>query len=239
MVGLAAGVGGFIGNALGAKLPLRSPELISLVSVVVVVVTTGTAALVPGLAMAAVVGCVGSTASSLAKVCLDSVIQRDLPEVSRASAFGKSETALQLAWVFGGVIGLLIGGLLNLSHDAVYTIGFSAVTVLVLLGVIQTWLVKGGRSLLPQRTPRRRKPPKSSGNAQPARNADGSYTTRISYTDRRPRQTPVQQPRPPRAAGSPRVDWTAPRPAGSPRPEDVTAAPGRKRLRHQRKGDRP
>src|SRR4029079_15113375 len=120
----------------GAKLPLRSPEMISLIAVIVGVVTTGTAALVPGLAMAAVVGCVGSTASALAKVCLDSVIQRDLPEVSRASAFGKSETALQLAWVFGGVVGLLIGGLLNLSHDAVYTIGFATVTVLVLLGVI-------------------------------------------------------------------------------------------------------
>ncbi len=89
----------------GAKLPLRSPELIATIGLGVTMTTTLFAAVLPGLAMATVVGFVGSTSSSLAKVCLDSVIQRDMPEVSRASAFGRSETALQLSWVFGGVVG--------------------------------------------------------------------------------------------------------------------------------------
>ncbi|MEO5834227.1 MAG: MFS transporter [Nakamurella sp.] len=157
LVGGAAGVGGFVGNALGAKLNLRSPEMIATIGVVVTILTTLFAALTPGLAMAAVVGFVGSTASSLAKVCLDSAVQRDMPEVSRASAFGRSETALQLSWVFGGVVGLLIGGLLELSHDAVYRIGFGTVTGLVALGLVQTWLSRSGRSLFPSiRFPRRR-----------------------------------------------------------------------------------
>lgn len=157
LVGGAAGLGGFVGNALGAKLTLRSPEMVATIGVVVTIVSTLFAALAPGLAMAAIVGFVGSTASSLAKVCLDSAIQRDLPEVSRASAFGRSETALQLSWVFGGVVGLLIGGLLELSHNVVYTVGFGTVTVLVTLGLVQTWLTRSGRSLFPSiRFPRRR-----------------------------------------------------------------------------------
>jgi hypothetical protein len=92
---------------------------------------------------------VGSTASSLAKVCLDSVIQHELPEASRASAFGLSETVLQLSWVFGGVVGLLIGGVWSFGHDSVYSIGFAVITVLLIIGLAQSWLVRSGRSLFP------------------------------------------------------------------------------------------
>ena len=59
----------------------------------------------PGSPPRPLVALVAATASALAKVCLDAVIQRDLPEESRASAFGRSETVLQLAWVFGGALG--------------------------------------------------------------------------------------------------------------------------------------
>ena len=78
--------------------------------------------------------------SALAKVSLDAVVQRDLPERSRASAFGRSETVLQLAWVFGGALGVL------LPHDT-FRLGFTVVAgVLVLVGV-QTALV--GRGIAP------------------------------------------------------------------------------------------
>ncbi len=262
LVGVAAGIGGFVGNALGAKMPLRSPELISLSAVIATLVSTIFAALIPGLAMAAVVGFLGSTASSLAKVCLDSVVQRDLPEVSRASAFGRSETALQLAWVFGGVVGLLIGGLLDLSHDAVYSIGFAAVSALVALGIVQTWLVRGGRSLLPAlHWPRRRA--RSASAPRATRNPDGTYTTRISFTDpaagppsppttpapQTPPATPVgpptaEMPWGARPAAAPRAAWTPPdspptawsdaRPAGPASPMQHKA--GRRRLRSRRDG---
>lgn len=149
IVGAAAGAGGFLGNGLGAKLPLTRPELVSAGAVACVALTTFVAILVPGLAMGAVVGLVGSTASSLAKVCLDSAIQAELPEASRASAFGLSESALQLAWVFGGVVGLLLGGVLHLSGDPVYMVGFAVVTVLVGVGLAQSWLARSGRALLP------------------------------------------------------------------------------------------
>jgi MFS family permease len=149
VVGVAAGLGGFLGNAIGARMPLTRPDLVSIGSLAAVVLTTLIAALIPGLITASIVGLVGSTASSLSKVCLDSVIQHELPEASRASAFGVSETALQLSWVFGGVVGLLIGGVWTFGHDRVYTIGFAVVTLLLAVGLTQSWLVRKGRSLFP------------------------------------------------------------------------------------------
>ncbi len=221
VVGVAAGVGGFIGNALGAKLPLRSPETIAIIALGVTVLGAVVAAILPGLASAAIVGLIGSAGSSLAKVCLDSVIQRDLPEVSRASGFGRSETALQLSWVFGGVVGLLIGGFLNVSHDAVYSIGFGTATALLILGLVQTWLVKSGRSLVPPiKLPwRRGKSSGSAGSVQVSRAADGSTTTRMSFGD--PTRHDQHQPRP---QAEPR-DARAPRDARGPRQGGTGTAP--------------
>ena len=97
------------------------------------------AAALPGLVTAAIVGLLGATASSLAKISLDAVIQDDLPEESRASAFGRSETILQLAWVFGGALGVLL--------PATFWIGFTVLAVLLALGLAQTWMYRNGTSL--------------------------------------------------------------------------------------------
>jgi hypothetical protein len=150
VIGAAAGIGGFVGNTMGARLSLSAPETISLLSLVSVVVATVVAVLIPGLATAAILGFVGSTASSLAKVSLDSVIQHHLPEESRASGFGKSESILQLAWVFGGVLGLLLGGVWTFGHANVYAIGFGTVGILLVAGLVQCWLIRSGKSLFPK-----------------------------------------------------------------------------------------
>jgi hypothetical protein len=96
-----------------------------------------------------VVALLGATCSALGKVALDAVIQRDLPERSRASAFGRSETVLQLAWVFGGALGVL------LPHDS-FRLGFGVVAGVVALGGVQAALVSRGHSAL--RLPARRRP---------------------------------------------------------------------------------
>ena len=57
--------------------------------------------------MALWVALLGTLAAALAKLGLDAVIQRDVAERIRNSAFARSETALQLAWVAGGALGLL------------------------------------------------------------------------------------------------------------------------------------
>lgn len=148
IVGAAAGVGSFVGNAAGSRPRfVANSDLMIVIGVSLAVVVAVLAAVLPGIATAAVVGLVGAGVSALAKVCLDAVIQRDLPEESRASAFGRSETVLQLAWVFGGALGVL------LPHDT-YWLGFTVVAVAVALPGLQTVLISRGRSLLPFLGPR-------------------------------------------------------------------------------------
>ena len=90
------------------------------------------------LAPAAIAALVTSGASAVAKASLDAALQDDLPEESRASAFGRTESTLQLAWVLGGALGVLV-----------YTdlwVGFTAITALLIPGLAQTILsFHGGR----------------------------------------------------------------------------------------------
>jgi hypothetical protein len=144
IVGAAAGLGSFLGNGVGSRQLFTRSDGLILGCIGAAVAVAVLAAVIPGIATAAVVGLIGATASALVKVCLDAVIQRDLPEESRASAFGRSETVLQLAWVFGGVLGVL------LPHDN-YWVGFTVVAAVVALVGVQTALVSAGRSMLPQR----------------------------------------------------------------------------------------
>lgn len=141
IIGAAAGAGGFLGNALGSRMHFGKPDQVVLGCLASTLAATIVAAVLSGIATAAIVGLVGATASALAKNSLDAVIQHDMPEESRASAFGRSETVLQLAWVFGGAVGLLL--------PPTYWIGFLVVSLLLALGLTQTWLVRGGSSLLP------------------------------------------------------------------------------------------
>jgi MFS family permease len=142
LVGAAAGIGNIAGNALGARQHFGKPDQVVLTCVGIVLGTAVMAALFQGIAAAIVVGLVGSTCSSLAKVCLDSVVQRDMPEESRASAFGRTETILQLAWTFGGAIGVLM--------PPIYWLGFTVSAALVGLGTLQTFLAHRGSSLIPK-----------------------------------------------------------------------------------------
>jgi hypothetical protein len=141
MVGAAAGAGSFLGNAVGARMPLSKPDQAIIGCVAAGLCMTVLAALVAGIAIAAVTALVAATASAVAKVCLDAVIQRGVPEASRASAFGRSETVLQTAWVMGGALGVLL--------PPTYWVGFASVSALLGLGLAQTVLTRRGSSLIP------------------------------------------------------------------------------------------
>ncbi|WP_216210032.1 MFS transporter [Amycolatopsis aidingensis] len=141
VIGAAAGTGGFLGNALGSRLHLGRPDQVIVGCVAGVLAATLLATVLAGLGTAAIVGLVGATASALAKISLDAVIQDDLPDASRASAFGRSETVLQLSWCGGGAIGLLL--------PPTYWIGFLVVSALLAVGLAQTHLVRKGGSLIP------------------------------------------------------------------------------------------
>ncbi len=141
LVGAAAGLGAFLGNAVGARSHFSKPDQAILGCVAAGLTMAVLTALVAGIVVVAITALVAATCSAIAKVCLDAVIQRDMPEASRASAFGRSETVLQLAWVTGGALGVLL--------PPTYWIGFVSVSVLLSAGLAQTLLARRGSSLLP------------------------------------------------------------------------------------------
>jgi Major Facilitator Superfamily len=141
VVGAAAGAGGLLGNAVGARTHFGRPDQAIVGCVSAGLTMAVFTALVPGIASAALTALVAATGSAVAKVCLDAVIQRGVPEASRASAFGRSETVLQTAWVLGGALGVLL--------PPTYWVGFASVSGLLGLGLAQTVLTRRGSSLIP------------------------------------------------------------------------------------------
>jgi MFS family permease len=102
----AAGLGNTLGIALGSLLRRLDPALTVVLALLADVVVALVAALFYGLVPLVLLGLTAGLAQSLAKLSLDSTIQRDVPERIQASAFARSDTALQLAWVIGGFVGI-------------------------------------------------------------------------------------------------------------------------------------
>jgi hypothetical protein len=141
MIGAAAGVGNFAGNFTSARLQLGRPALLVVRCTVAVCSVALIAAVAGTLAAAVIATLVTSGSSAIAKASLDASLQDDLPEESRASGFGRSESTLQLAWVLGGALGVMV-----------YTelwVGFTAVSSMLILGLAQTIVSFRGDSLIP------------------------------------------------------------------------------------------
>lgn len=100
---VAAGGGSFLGTAAGARLKLIRTDLIVTICVGVAAAACAVTAILYSIELAVVAALVAGAANSLGKLCLDAIIQRDMPDTLRASAFGRSETVLQLAWVLGAM----------------------------------------------------------------------------------------------------------------------------------------
>ncbi|MGS2589519.1 MFS transporter [Streptomyces hebeiensis] len=108
IVGVAAGAGNALGTAVGAWLKARGPELIIATMLGIALGTAVLAALFFGSVMLAVLCAVAGLSQALSKLSLDAMIQRDVPEEVRTSAFARSETLLQMSWVVGGAIGIAL-----------------------------------------------------------------------------------------------------------------------------------
>lgn len=127
----AAGIGSVVGTSVGALMKARAPEVVIVLLLIVQTVIMVLAAVAWSLATVIAAGATMGFAQTLGKLALDAMIQRDVPEDSTASAFARSETRLQLAWVGGGALG--IG--LPLRGDVGFGIaagGLLALTLMVL-----------------------------------------------------------------------------------------------------------
>jgi predicted MFS family arabinose efflux permease len=107
VIALAA-VGGAIGTALGSLLRRARPEGLVVVCMVLTTAAAGWAAVDYGLWPVLTVCLIAGLGQALGKLCLDALIQREVPEERRTSVFARSETLLQLAWVLGGAAGLAL-----------------------------------------------------------------------------------------------------------------------------------
>ncbi|HZC27406.1 MAG TPA: MFS transporter [Actinopolymorphaceae bacterium] len=104
----AAGAGNLVGTALGALARARRSEIVIQVLLAMSALTTIFAAIFYQLVLVAVLAFVAGFAQQLGKLCLDALIQSGVPEHVRTSVFARSETLLQLAWVVGGGVGIVL-----------------------------------------------------------------------------------------------------------------------------------
>ncbi len=130
----AAGAGTFTGTAIGTKLKLHRPDIVIIASVAVAGASCLLVALLFNVTVAVVGMYVFAVANALSKIALDALIQHDVVETLRSSAFARSETFLQLAWVVGAGIGVLLpsthGGSIGFWVAGVVVSAVAAVVIL-------------------------------------------------------------------------------------------------------------
>ncbi|KPC79657.1 MFS transporter [Streptomyces sp. NRRL S-4] len=136
IVGVAAGTGNACGTAVGSWLRARGPEVIVATVLGLALGAAVLAAVFFSTVMVAALAAVAGFTQALSKLSLDAMIQRDVPEEVRTSAFARSETLLQMSWVVGGAIGIALplNGALGMSVAAGLLALGAAASVRGLLG---------------------------------------------------------------------------------------------------------
>ncbi len=123
LLALAAGVGSAIGVFIGGRLKQVKPEVLLVVGLICAIAACVVGAILYAAATSILAALIVTMAGSMSKLGLDAVIQRDVAEDTRNSAFARSETALQLSWVAGGAFGLLpMPGWLGFTFGAAFSI---------------------------------------------------------------------------------------------------------------------
>ncbi|WP_157249123.1 MFS transporter [Nonomuraea typhae] len=108
VLALAAGLGGLIGAAVANWARNHSPQLIVLLTLGLTTATAVATAIFFNLWTVVAVALVTAFSQELGKLALDAIVQREIGEEVRSSTFGVVEALLQLAWVFGGLVGLVL-----------------------------------------------------------------------------------------------------------------------------------
>jgi MFS family permease len=134
VIGLVAGgaaTGNTVGTAMGALLRRIAPETVLTAMVAVAAIGASVGTVWYGLIPVVLTGFCAGLASALGKLALDALVQREVPDAVRSSAFARSETVLQLAWVVGGALGISISVVIS----GAYGLGIAAVGLIVMLFV--------------------------------------------------------------------------------------------------------
>lgn len=105
-LGIAAG--NVVGTLIGSKAAVAAGARLSGLLLAATVAACVYAAIAFGFVSVFAVAFVASAAAAVSKLALDATIQRRVDEDIRTSTFARSETLLQLAWVVGGGIGIVL-----------------------------------------------------------------------------------------------------------------------------------
>lgn len=132
----AAAAGQILGTIGAARVPRLSARGLSRLSPLLALLACSAAAINPGGLLPAVAAGVIGLVSSTSKFALDATLQTEVERRSVSSAFARSETALQLAWVLGAGLALVL--------PATGSAGFAAAAVLSATGAAAA--VRGGVS---------------------------------------------------------------------------------------------
>jgi MFS family permease len=130
LVAAAAGLGSTVGTTIGSRLKAR-PDFVIAVVLTILTAAALAGAFAYGIVTVVAVAAAAGLTQSLGKLSLDAIVQRDVPEAVRTSAFARSETVLQLSWVVGGGIGIALplNGRLGLSLAAAGLLAMLALTL--------------------------------------------------------------------------------------------------------------
>jgi len=109
----AAAAGGLAAMAIGSLLRARAPAFILFAMLTLAPIVTATCAWFFSLTSVIAVAFTAALAAGLAKLSLDSTVQREIGEEIRSSAFAVSETLNQVANVAGSLAGVLVSMLDN------------------------------------------------------------------------------------------------------------------------------
>lgn len=144
----AAGLGNTLGIALASILKKVNPAITVVVALLADAAMALVAAIFYGLVPLALLGLTAGLSQSLAKLSLDSTIQHHVHDRVQTSAFARSDTTLQLAWVTGGFVGIAMPLIPRLGLG----VGFGVLAVWAVFVLI----VRGGPI---RRTPPAPRPP--------------------------------------------------------------------------------
>lgn len=158
-----AGAGGLLGAAVASWIRGHSPQVIVLAGLALAGAATTAGAFLFSLWAAVAVALIAGFAQEVGKLALDAIVQREIGEEVRSSTFGVVEALLQIAWVGGGLTGLLLS---LLSGRSAGPVGLAVVAVALLAAL--AWLVVSRWRRLRARTDRIRAARSAAPPAEPA-----------------------------------------------------------------------
>ena len=107
MIG-AAGLGNTLGILVASLAKKINPAVMVVVALLADIAVLVVAAVFYELFTLVALGLTAGLMQYLAKVSLDSTIQTGVPVRAHSSAFARGDTTLQMAWVIGGFLGVIL-----------------------------------------------------------------------------------------------------------------------------------